>query len=69
MLVWASEESGHRHLYLLLYQLTPPTTSDDPPPPDDQGKRLDPAGESAHKCYCYYLFNRERQSHLGNIRP
>ncbi|XP_063868787.1 dipeptidyl peptidase 8-like isoform X3 [Scylla paramamosain] len=33
MVVWASEESGFRHLYLLLYQLS----SDDPPPPEDQG--------------------------------
>lgn len=34
MVVWASEESGFRHLYLLLYQLS----SDDPPLPEDQGK-------------------------------
>ncbi|XP_045123047.1 dipeptidyl peptidase 8-like isoform X1 [Portunus trituberculatus] len=33
MVVWASEESGFRHLYLLLYQLS----SDDPPHPEDQG--------------------------------
>lgn len=56
MLVWASEETGHRHLYLLLYQLSPATTSDDLPPPDDQGKCPGLAVESVYKCYYYYLF-------------
>ncbi|XP_066977779.1 dipeptidyl peptidase 8 [Macrobrachium rosenbergii] len=36
MLVWASEETGHRHLYLILTQLQPPTSSEDQPSHEDQ---------------------------------
>lgn len=35
MLIWASEETGHRHLYLLLCQLSPP------PPPEDHNTHQD----------------------------
>ncbi|XP_068217006.1 LOW QUALITY PROTEIN: dipeptidyl peptidase 8-like [Palaemon carinicauda] len=30
MLVWASEETGHRHLYVILSQLQPPSSEDQP---------------------------------------
>ncbi|XP_042218680.1 dipeptidyl peptidase 8-like [Homarus americanus] len=37
MLIWASEETGHRHLYLLLCQLSPPSSTEDQPSHEDQG--------------------------------
>ncbi|XP_047488965.1 dipeptidyl peptidase 8-like [Penaeus indicus] len=37
MLIWASEESGYRHLYLFLTQLSPPTSTEDQPSHEDQG--------------------------------
>ncbi|CAL4134579.1 unnamed protein product, partial [Meganyctiphanes norvegica] len=38
MLIWASEETGHRHLYLLLVQLSPPSTNtSEHPSHEDQG--------------------------------
>ncbi|KAK4309834.1 hypothetical protein Pmani_018555 [Petrolisthes manimaculis] len=38
MLIWASEETGHRHLYFLRYQLSPP------PPPEDHNAHQDQGG-------------------------
>ncbi|KAK8727645.1 hypothetical protein OTU49_009672 [Cherax quadricarinatus] len=37
MLIWASEEAGHRHLYLVLCQLSPPSSTEDHPSHEDQG--------------------------------
>ncbi|XP_045621512.1 dipeptidyl peptidase 8 isoform X2 [Procambarus clarkii] len=37
MLIWASEETGHRHLYLVLCQLSPPSSTEDQPSHEDQG--------------------------------